>query len=71
MNTINTEALLSMGIEGIFYILVIAFSIHALILGFHWLSYGEKRSVAITALATYLTGGAFLLITISSTLFFL
>ncbi len=71
MKTIDPQALLSIGVEGVFYVLVIAFSVHAIVLGFHWLSYGEKRSVAVTALATYLTGGALLLITISSTLFFM
>jgi hypothetical protein len=68
---INVETLISLGVEGLFYILLFAFTLHALFLGYHWFSYGESRSISLMALAIYLGGGAVLFITISGTMLYL
>ena len=46
--------------ELVFYILLLIFTIHTIALSYHWFSYGEKRSVSMTALSVYLLGGAML-----------
>ncbi len=71
MNALDTHALFAAGVETVFYVLAVAFSIHALVLGYHWITYGEERKVAITALALYLSGGAILLLTIATSLYFI
>ena len=53
----------ALSLEGIFYVLV--FAIHAIFISYHWFTYGNSRSVALTALATYLVGGAVLFLTFS------
>lgn len=56
----------ALGVEGIFYVLVLIFVIHAVVLGYHWFSYGSSRSMSLAALAVYLAGGAVFLMTMAS-----
>lgn len=49
----------------IFYVLLLAFTVHAVVLSYHWFTYGSSRSLSLTALAIYLCGGAILLLTFS------
>ncbi len=70
MQALPLSDMIGMGIQGIFYVLALVFVIQALFLGFHWINYGEDKKVAVTALAVFLMGGAALLITIASTLYF-
>lgn len=58
----------SLLIEGLFYVLLLLFTFHALFLGYHWFSYGESRKLSMTALAVYLIGGAVLFITIGASI---
>ena len=57
-----------MGIEGLFYTLLLIFTIHSVFLGYHWFSYGTSRRISMIALATYLGGGATLFITLAFSL---
>lgn len=56
---------LEIGSLGLFYVLLLAFAIHALFVSYHWFSYGSSRSISLIALALYLGGGAMLLLTMS------
>lgn len=51
--------------QGLFYFLLLAFTIHTLFLAYHWFAYGNSKQVSLVALATYLSGGAILLLTYS------
>lgn len=64
----DIPTLIAMGIEGLFYILLFIFTIQAAVLGYHWFSYGTSRRISMIALATYLGGGATLLITLAFSL---
>ena len=48
-----------------FYILLLAFTIQTVFLAYHWFKYGSSRSISVTALAIYLSGGAILFLTLS------
>ena len=45
-------------LELVIYILLFVFIVHALVLAYHWFSYGTNRNTATTALTLYLGGGA-------------
>lgn len=49
---------LDLVLHGIFYLLLLAFTLHTLVLTYHWFTYGKNRNVAMLALAIYLLGGA-------------
>ncbi len=53
------------GIEGLYYILLLIFTIHTIFLVFHWFTYGNDRRTSLIALAIYLVGGAILFVTLS------
>ncbi len=61
----NVSNLTQVGAEGLFYILLIIFTLHALFLGYHWFTYGNNKHISTVALALYLLGGAVLLLTFS------
>ncbi|MCD5381902.1 MAG: hypothetical protein LR017_01145 [Candidatus Pacebacteria bacterium] len=63
--TIESSALFSLSAEGVFYVLLGVFTVHAIFLGYHWFNYGEKRRVALTALTVYLLGGAVLFLALA------
>ena len=54
--------------QGIFYILLLIFTLHAVFVGYHWFTYGTNKSRSLIALAVYLGGGAILLLTIALTM---
>jgi hypothetical protein len=56
------------GLKGLFYLMLLIFTINGAFLGFHWYAYGENRSTSTIALATYLTGGALLLLVIAGSI---
>ena len=51
-----------------FFIALGAFTIHGLILSYHWLTYGANRSQSLMSLAIYLVGGSSLLLALSISL---
>jgi hypothetical protein len=53
------------GIEGLYYVLLLIFTIHTIFLVFHWFTYGNDRRTSLIALAIYLVGGAILFVTLS------
>lgn len=56
------------GLQGLFYLMLLIFTVNGAFLGYHWYAYGEKRSTATIALATYLSGGAILLLLIAGSI---
>ncbi len=55
-------------IEGLFWVLLLVFTLHILFLGYHWFAYGTSKRISLIALASYLSGGAVLFMTIATTL---
>ncbi len=53
------------GSEMLFFILILFFTIHGTFLAYHWFTYGTSKHISLIALATYLTGGAVLFLTLS------
>lgn len=41
-----------------FYIVLLAFTVHSMMLGYHWFTYGMNRSRSLSALGVYLMGVA-------------
>jgi hypothetical protein len=64
----DMSPLLTLGIKGLFFILLIAFAFHALVLAYHWFAYGNHKSTSMLALGIYLSGGAVLLVTFAISL---
>jgi hypothetical protein len=56
------EPLIKLGAELFFYIALLAFIIHLLVLAFHWFSYGASQKQNASALFIYVVGGAILLL---------
>jgi hypothetical protein len=56
-------------IEMLFYLLLCAFSIHAVFLGYHWFAFGTSKHVSTLALALYLSGGAILFLILATALY--
>lgn len=63
--SLNFSSFTSQGIHILFYILLIVFTIHAVFITYHWFTYGSSKHISMSALATYLSGGAILLLTFS------
>jgi hypothetical protein len=64
----NADAFLGTGLQGLFYILLFIFTLHALFLAYHWFTYGDNKHISLVALAVYLSGGAVLFLTLALTL---
>ncbi len=62
----DTTLLLAQGIEVLYFVLLLFFTIHAVILSYHWFTYGSSKHISMTALCIYLSGGALLLLTLSA-----
>ncbi len=60
--------ILHTGVQGGYYVLLLIFTIQAVILSYHWFTWGSSKTISLTALAVYLCGGAILLLTLSVTL---
>ena len=54
--------------ELIFYVLLLIFVLHTLVVSYHWFTYGDSKKISTTALAIYLIGGAILFLTFGITL---
>jgi hypothetical protein len=62
---------LSLLFELSFFIALLLFTIHAIVITYHWLSYGAKRSQSLLSIGIYLCGGMFLLLLLSINLSFI
>ena len=62
---LNFSIFTSQSVQILFYLLLIAFTIHSVFLAYHWFTYGNSKHISMIALATYLSGGAILLLTFS------
>ncbi len=62
---LNTPELMRLVISGAFWVTLLGFTLHALFLGYHWFAYGTSKQISLIALASYLSGGAVLFMTIS------
>lgn len=60
--------LISTGLRILFFVLLLAFALHAFFLAYHWFHYGTSRRISTIALCIYLCGGAVLLIIYASAL---
>jgi len=49
--------------EWLFLLILVIFAIHALVIVYHWFTYGTERAVPLVAAAIYLGVGGVLLIT--------
>lgn len=49
--------------EWLFLLIAVVFAIHALVIIYHWFTYGTERAVPLVATAIYLGVGGLLLIT--------
>jgi hypothetical protein len=69
--SVDIASALRFVLQGAFYVMLFIFMVHALVLGYHWFTYGTSRHISLIALASYLSGGAvlFMTIAISLTLF--
>ena len=54
--------------ELIFYVLLLVFTIHTLVISYHWFTYGDSKKISTTALIIYLSGGVVLFLTFGITL---
>jgi hypothetical protein len=60
-----SEEFLALGIEGLYYVLLLMFTIYGVFLAYHWFAFGTSKKTSLLALALYLIGGAILFITLS------
>ncbi len=59
------DTALNTGMQGLFYILLLLFTIQTVFLTYHWFTFGSSKTISLTALAIYLGGGAILFLTLS------
>lgn len=59
------EAAFSFLAEGMFYLLLLIYTVHVVILAYHWFHYGTSKVISMAALAAYLSGGAFIFLSLS------
>jgi hypothetical protein len=52
----------------LFFIMLLFFSVYALLLGYHWFTFGHEKRTAMIALAVYLSGGAVLLMILAGSI---
>lgn len=64
----NMDALIGLGTGGLFFVLLFLFTVHTVFLAYHWFTFGVSRQTATLALATYLTGGAILFLSLATTI---
>ncbi len=50
---------LNLMLRGSFFILLMIFTVHGLILAYHWFTYGTTYKTAMTGVFLYLIGGTF------------
>ena len=61
----DLSELILLGSVLLFYVLVLVFTIYGAFLAYHWFNFGTRKGVPLLALATYLLGGAVLLLALS------
>jgi len=61
------ENFMSLGLELVFYVALLFFTMYTLVLAYHWFSYGTSKSISMLSLAVYLLGGAPLFIIMAIT----
>ena len=61
-------SLLSVGLELIYYVVMLSFIMYAAVLAYHWFSYGTKQQTSMLSLAIFLIVSAPLLLTMAFTL---
>ena len=66
----ETSPYLMTGLQGLFYVLLLCFTVQTIFLAYHWFAFGTSRTVSTTALAVYLCGGAIFFVTLASALYF-
>ena len=66
-----SNSLIENGIQLLFYVTVLVFTIYSIILAYHWYAYGTKRSISIIALSIYLLVSAIFLLAMSISLFYI
>ncbi len=52
------EIIFDLILRGVFFFLLLMYTIYGVILGYHWFSYGERRAVALGTMGIYLGIGA-------------
>lgn len=52
------EIIFDLILRGVFFFLLLMYTIYGVILGYHWFSYGERRAVALGTMGIYLAIGA-------------
>ena len=57
-----------LGTEGLFFILLLAYTVHGVFLAYHWFTYGSSKNFPLIALTAYLVGGAILFLTLAISL---
>lgn len=62
---LNFETMMQTGVAGMFYVLLLFFTINSILLAYHWYKYGSSNRISTIALATYLSGGAILFLTLT------
>lgn len=56
------------GLRILFFVLLLAFALHAFFLAYHWFHYGTSKRISTIALCLHLCGGAILLLIYASAL---
>jgi len=64
----NLITFIDLAVQLVFFVLLLVFCVHTLVLSYHWFNYGTSRKTATTALAMYLIGGALSIGTMAATL---
>ncbi len=57
--------------HGIFYGLLLAFTLYGIFLAYHWYTFGTSKNTSTMALVIYLLGGAVLFLTLSISIGFI
>ncbi len=51
------ETLFDLILRGLFFFLLLLYTIYGIILGYHWFTYGAKKSIALGTMLVYLAWG--------------
>lgn len=66
----NLDAVLFLGLQGIFFLTALVFVIFSIVLSYHWFTYGSSKHLSMLSLAVYLAGSApfFLIMSLALTM---
>ena len=69
---VHMHPLVSLGpdqiLQGLFFFLLLIFTIYGVVLGYHWFTFGNSRHTSMIALSVYLIGGAILFLILSGSM---